>query len=200
MPLEGDGAGFELNVASEKGIFKALKLKLDQNLEEDHFLCGFFLGHALLLAGRPLSIIGSLTFREWESFFRDLNHQECVAPEQLALALKLHESLCEIFLSSVMESAWKSVSAPQMPSEKLLWIERLQWLDVTLREFFAVLLPRGNSLALLGLEPLAENANEYQLLLERPRALEMSESFSLYLEKFLIRTLVVTKEIKLVAE
>ncbi len=177
-----------------------LKISVSPELEQDDFLLGFFLAERELMRGRQLLELTTLSFREWESFFRDLNHQLCVSEGEFLRCEKLHEELMNALVEEIFNHAWERATTDLGPLPQEKWIEALAWVSEVLEKFFDHLSSADRGFELLSWRSEGNFPQEMILTIGHAPGLKLSQAVLERMKIFLQRALPETKEIKLVAE
>lgn len=193
-------SGFELELIIEEGCFSDLKLALTEDLASDDFLFAFFVAERELMKGRELLELTRLSFREWESFFRDFNHQQTIAEVQMNRCEGLHEELMNAFVEEIFNYAWRRACEGMGPMPEDQWIKALSWLSEVLEKFFASLSASPGGFELLSWHSLGDFPHEMSLTIGYSQRSGYSQIVLEQMKIFLLGVLEETKEIKLVAE
>ncbi len=192
--------GYKVELISEGGRLQDIKLILSPELVGDDFLLGHWLAQRELMRGRGLLELSKLSFREWESFFRDYNHQLTVAESDISRCEELHQRLSEQLVEEIFNHAW-DLAIQDLPKRSgVRWSDDLAWLGSVLERFFLEIGAREAHLKLLSWRSLSEFPLDMSLTLGHSKAGFLSEGILLALKNFLSSALGQTKEIKLVAE
>lgn len=193
-------SGFELELITEEGHFSDLRLFLTEDLASDDFLFAFFIAERELMRGRELLELTRLSFREWESFFRDFNHQQTISETQMSRCEGLHEELMNAFVEDIFNHAWRRACEGMGPMPGDQWIKALNWISEVLKKFFASLSASHGGFELLSWHSLGDFPHEMSLTIGYSQHSKCSQVVLEKMKIFLLEVLEETKEIKLVAE
>lgn len=192
---QGDGFGVNLNFEVSEGALQKFEVNYLGGAHKDDFICAFFMAYESLFAGRKLSELGALSLREWESYWRDLNHQVVLTSEWQEASVAYYDFLLDILLAEIWARIWHQAGIKHLGSaewQTLGWIQQLRWLDESFRKLENTLVVPKGSLELV-------NFQEGNLYLSLPSTAYFSPKLLTALEKFLSKLGIGIKEIKLVA-
>lgn len=194
--------GVDLELRLEGDLLRQIHLKWVGNQAIDEFTGAFFYAYQGLFAGRALSKLKPLSLREWESYWRDLNHQVLLDESQLERAQAPYDELLEILLGELWATLWKRLRVP-LPApdewEKLSWIRRLECFAPAIEDFGQGLFSSSSTLEIAQWMPASEKNGATDLYLRADFPFELTSVMKRSLEKFLKGQVTGIKEIKLVA-
>lgn len=201
-PSANGATGVELQLSLEGGILRQFELHWVGSGAIDEFAGAFFYAYQGLFAGRALSKLKPLSVREWESYWRDLNHQVLLDDRAIERAQAPYDELLEILLGELWTVLWKRIRVPLPPPdewEKLSWIRRLERLAPAIEDFGRGLFNESAKLEIAQWAPVSEKNGASDLYLRADFPFELTTVMKRSLEKFLHGQLTGIKEIKLVA-
>lgn len=198
--LDEQENGYEVELFTESGTLSDLKISVSKELMGDDFLLGFWLFYRKIMVGKPLLELSRPNFREWESYFRDFNHQLSIKEDDFSQGEKLYGVLMSTLVEEIFNHAWKKSEAVRPLGQSQEWIRELEILNQRLERFFNEFSSVHGAFKLLDWASLGEFPSQMSLAIAYSQQISLTHEFILSLKTFLLKVLPETKEIKLVAE